>query len=553
MKTMCRALVASLVVALVSCSGGGGGDDGGGGGGGNQNPTGPGTVSGTALNSSTGAAASGVTVSVGSQTTTTNSQGAFTLSSVPAGNAVVTLTSNNFAMQARPVTVASGATTSVDVQMVPVAATVAFTPSVGGTLSVPGSTASVTLPAGGMVTSSGAAPSGSGTARLTPINPTLDPELMPGTYQVVSGNGTAQIESFGAFDMTFSDAAGNALNLASGQSATIRIPVASRSGSTPPPTIPLMYFNPSTGLWVQEGTATLQGTAPNQFYQGAVTHFSNWNADQIYNTSNITVCVRDSANQPVSGVRVTSDGIDYSGTASATTNAQGVAVVAMKRSAQATITARLGTRVSNTITISASQSAANFNVSTCLALGGGGSTAGLTVRLTWGANPSDLDSHLRGPNNIDVAWDSRGSLTALPFAQLDVDDITGFGPEVITVTRLARGTYTYYVHKFSGTGTQTGSPARVELRFGSQTQIFTPGPGELSNTPYWRVFSFTVNNDCSVTFTTLQTWSSTEPTVPAQSTQFCNTTSQLSDLALQEYGATVVRARAAAAVKPDKE
>lgn len=521
-----RAPAASLLLfALVSC--GGGGDSGpppSGGGGGGPAPA----ITGGAVNSSTGAAGSNVAVTAASQSTTTDAQGNFTLATVPAGDVLLLFRSDSYALQAREVTVVSGVTTSVSVQLVPVASTVVVDPTVANQLTVPGSLARVDLLAGSLQTAAGGAPITPVTARLTPINVSQESELLPGDYTVsLVPSGTAQFESFGAFDMTFTDAAGNALTLAVGQPATIRIPVGTRSAGPLPATTPLLFFDATTGLWVQEGTATLQGTAPNQYYEGTVTHFGNWSAGALYTASIITACLLDAGNQPVAGARLTSDGIDYSGNATATTNAQGVALVPMKRGAQATISATSGARVSNTATISAAQSASDFTLSPCLVLAAPNS--GMAIKLTWGAAPSDLDSHLKGPNNTHVDFTSLGSLTAAPFARLDVDDITSFGPEVVTITRLARGTYRYFVHNFSGSFTpgMTGSPARVELRFGANTQIHAPPAGEGANL-YWHVFDFTVAADCSVIITPANVWSAAEPANPSGSAtgEYCAATGQ---------------------------
>ena len=116
---------------------------------------------------------------------------------------------------------------------------------------------------------------------ITPINPAVDPTLMPGDFNGVSAGGGSPvpIESFGAMLIDIRDSSGTRYNLAPGKTSTIRIPLGTLS-STPPPTIPLFFFDESTGLWKEEGTATIQGIAPNQYYEGTVTHFSYWNADQ---------------------------------------------------------------------------------------------------------------------------------------------------------------------------------------------------------------------------------------------------------------------------------
>ncbi|OGC91119.1 MAG: hypothetical protein A2W25_08310 [candidate division Zixibacteria bacterium RBG_16_53_22] len=120
-------------------------------------------------------------------------------------------------------------------------------------------------------------------------------------------------------------------------------------------------------------------------------------------------------------------------------------------------------------------------------------------RLTWGENPSDLDSHLWTPlfgsNPYDsalahVCYYRNGSVDAPPYADLDVDDVTSFGPERVTIYQHFPGTYVYAVHHFSGTGTFFSSAAKVSLLKPDGTvQLFeappdVPGVGDGW---YWHV------------------------------------------------------------------
>ena len=515
-RILCGALTAWLACVLVSCGGGTGDSV-------DARPFSPPSnivpaptitgLLGLVVDSTNGTAVSGVTVTAGALSTITDTQGNFALPTIPNGSNVVSFTLNTYAPQSRTVQISSTIETSLIVQIVPNGALDPFDPATGGTLTVAGSTGQIDIPGNSLRRADGSAPSaGSATALLTPIRPSLDAFLLPGEYvvQPAAGGATAQFETFGGLDIRITDAGGTALtNLVA--PATIRIPVNSRN-TTLPPTLALMRFDSATGLWVEEGTATLQGVAPNQYYEGTVTRIATWTAGQIYTASIITACVHDQAGAPVGGARVNSDGVDYSGGGTATTNASGVALVPMKRGGAAVITGT-SPRSSNSGTISAGQSATDFTLTPCLIM----PTAGMTIRLTWGAQPFDLDSHLKGPNNMHVFFASRGSLSAAPFAALDVDDVTSFGPEVITILRLTQGTNEYFVHNFSGTFTpgQTGSPARVEVRVGSQIRIFFPGAGEASN-EYWRVFQFVVGTDCSVTINPLvNSWSATEPANPS--------------------------------------
>ncbi len=101
-------------------------------------------------------------------------------------------------------------------------------------------------------------------------------------------------------------------------------------------------------------------------------------------------------------------------------------------------------------------------------------TNAITIVLTWGASPSDLDSHLTGPNpdgsRFHVYYSSRGSLTSAPFANLDVDDVTSFGPETITITQMSAGTYRYSVHDFSN---RNSNPSSGLGSSGAKVQVYT--------------------------------------------------------------------------------
>lgn len=86
------------------------------------------------------------------------------------------------------------------------------------------------------------------------------------------------------------------------------------------------------------------------------------------------------------------------------------------------------------------------------------------IVLNWGAQPSDLDSHLTGDSTTvagrpryHVYYSNRvvrfGTDT---IAYLDHDDISSYGPETITIYRFFPGTLRYKIHDYSNRGT-TGS------------------------------------------------------------------------------------------------
>jgi hypothetical protein len=76
------------------------------------------------------------------------------------------------------------------------------------------------------------------------------------------------------------------------------------------------------------------------------------------------------------------------------------------------------------------------------------------IVLTWGLNPSDLDSHLTGPaiggDRFHVYFVNRTySEGGVTYAELDVDDVSSFGPETISIYEQIAGTYRYSVHDYT--------------------------------------------------------------------------------------------------------
>jgi hypothetical protein len=481
-----------------------------------------GALSGRAIDAATALGVPGVRVAVGNLSTTTDATGAFNLAAVPTGSRVTVLFSADTHAEAASITsVVTGRSSDVQVRMLKVGATVDVPAASGGTVTLAGSQARVVLPAAGLQAADGSLATGSVRVRLTPINPAVDSATMPGDFTTLVSGAARPIESFGALNVRLSDSNGAPLNLRSGQTASIRIPLASRSAIAPA-TIPLFFFDTSSGRWVQEGTATLAGTAPNQYYEGTVSHFSTWNADQVMNTVRVNMCVVDSTGARVAGATVFSDGVDYSGTSSATSDAAGNVSVAIRSNSQATVTSLSGSLLSNTVRVG--PFAVDSTVSTCLALGATGSV--VTMKLTWGASPEDLDSHLFAPDGSRVYFSNRGNLVAAPFANLDVDDTSSYGPEVVTITKLMVGTYKYAVNNYDGqaTGLFSASGARVELNVpGRPAELFVPpSTGESTTTNWWLLFEFDVDAACNITIRRSNAYAVDRPTSASSSTpRYC--------------------------------
>ena len=468
-----------------------------------------GNITGKIINYNDGSAIAGATVTSGGQSGVTDSDGNYTLSNVGySDRAIVNAEHNSFAKQSKIVSVSSTQdNVQLTLKMLPVDYEETFSPTSDRLIDDPASEASVAITANSLVDSNGDLPTGDVTAKLTVLDPSQVTDVMPGDFLTDdNASGLRQIESFGAATITFEDQNNNELNLSNGASSTVRIPVNTKN-STPKATIPLYYYDDSTGEWVQEGTASLVGSGDTAYYEGTVTHFSTWNCDDIYDRVLINGCVVDIDNNPISGITATSEGSNYSGSATTITDSNGLFSIYAKQNAQVILFASDSGRKSNTVTVSTGTD--DVDLTPCLIMG----DQNISVTLTWGDSPRDLDSHLVGPD-YHVYYSSRGSLSSAPYANLDVDDTTGQGPEVVSITRFSEpGVYTYSVRNYSGTFTpdMTGSPAKVELNLNGQVYLYTPPAGEESNR-VWNVFTLTVDSSNNVSVQTLGTWSSSVAT-----------------------------------------
>lgn len=138
--------------------------------------------------------------------------------------------------------------------------------------------------------------------------------------------------------------------------------------------------------------------------------------------------------------------------------------------------------------------------------------------LQWGGQPSDLDAHLSGPDGqfgrFHLFFANR-TQPPVPYANLDTDDTTSFGPETLTISKSAgafvAGDYHLWVHNYIGS-TFAGSSAVVTvLRVDPQgvptqltrqeVQFATGDPAD----DLWHVVDLDVGAGGSVAVTVVQT------------------------------------------------
>jgi len=148
------------------------------------------------------------------------------------------------------------------------------------------------------------------------------------------------------------------------------------------------------------------------------------------------------------------------------------------------------------------------------------------IVLTWGKDPVDLDSHLVGPGGNGGLFhtyysDKRYYYNDELMVDLDLDDVTSYGPETTTIRHLLPGTYYFYVHHYSGESTIKMSGAKIEVYQGSVSSptaqyVVEEGSG---NERYWMIFKMTVNEEGAASFETINEFTNNNPWYTLQTSQ----------------------------------
>ena len=127
-------------------------------------------------------------------------------------------------------------------------------------------------------------------------------DKMPGNLLGTRTDGsTSGMETYGMVNVELRGELGEKLQIATGHTTNISLPIAANQLDSAPATIPLWHFNENTGLWIEEGMSNRVGNR----YVGEVSHFTWWNNDCAYVVATLTTVVTNSDGTPVNGVRVT--------------------------------------------------------------------------------------------------------------------------------------------------------------------------------------------------------------------------------------------------------
>jgi hypothetical protein len=246
----------------------------------------------------------GATVTVGTNTATTNAYGIFEFrnKSISKNNTHVKVTKAGYFNGNRSMLATAGRTHQVRIKLQPKTTTGTVNAASGGVVTM-ASGSKVTFPANAIIDASGAAYTGTVNVAMAYINPTatdLASTLQGDLRGIATAGGERVLETYGMVGVELTTPAGQALKIANGKTAELSSPIPATLQAAAPTTIPLWHFDETKGRWVEEGSATKVGNN----YVGSVTHFSFWNYDIGANGVTLCVTVVTPSNQPLNNVPV---------------------------------------------------------------------------------------------------------------------------------------------------------------------------------------------------------------------------------------------------------
>ncbi len=251
-----------------------------------------------------GSPISGVLISAGSISSYSNSEGTFILSGVSGTSRVfVSATKSGYFKGSKGAIAENNGITKIELTLLENTPNFTANASTSNTLELSNGSG-VDLSPNSIQSSDGSAYSGSFQVAIVHLDPS-DPDFenkVPGgdLIGIDAASQEQQLLSYGMLLVQMTDNSGNELQIASGNTATIKMKVASTQLSSAPSSIPLWHFNETTGKWEEQGTATLQGDT----YVGTVSHFSTWNCDYAGSRATVRGIIRDCNGNILSGIRV---------------------------------------------------------------------------------------------------------------------------------------------------------------------------------------------------------------------------------------------------------
>ncbi|MBL7826222.1 MAG: carboxypeptidase regulatory-like domain-containing protein [Saprospiraceae bacterium] len=266
----------------------------------------------------------GAHVRAGGDLSVTDDNGVFRLKELrlEARNAKLFVNKIGYYDFSRAYFVENGSFQNVTIQLMKKEQTASFNAAAGGVIEVPGGPKLI-FPANAISTENGQSYSGGVRVYARYLDPT-DPNLnlyMPGDLRGIDADGQERaLMTYGMIGVELEGNGGQVLNIASGSSVELHMPVASAQAAGAPDRIPLWHYDLQQARWIEEGFVEKSG---NEFI-GKVSHFSFWNVDVSFSLVELSgkVYLGDSTNA-FSGAKIRLTMTSDSTSAYATTDAMG--------------------------------------------------------------------------------------------------------------------------------------------------------------------------------------------------------------------------------------
>ncbi len=231
-----------------------------------------------------GVAISGATVVVGSQTATTNTTGIVYFSSAlfSSGKNVIKVSKAGYFKANQTIEISNGNTYNISVTLTTKTVTGTFLGNAAATINATNG-GSIDFTANSIVDNVGNPYTGTVNVSAVYIasNASNASAILPNSFLGLNSSSQQKfVENHGTIIVELEGNSGQALQIATGSTAQIHMPVSSQDLASPPSTIPFYYFDESTGYWKEDGVGTLTGGTE---FVGTVSHFTWWMCPFVYN------------------------------------------------------------------------------------------------------------------------------------------------------------------------------------------------------------------------------------------------------------------------------
>lgn len=244
----------------------------------------------------------GASVNYGSTSETTDARGMFSFNNVTLDKytTTVTVTQPGYFKAFRSFS-ATPSRNFVSIKLLPKTLSGTVSSNTAGTVNLPNG-AEIGIQANSMIVkATGAAYTGQVKVFASYIDPTSADisSVVPGSFIGRDANNLYNLQSAGMIAVDLESPSGEPLQLATGTTASIKLPIPSSLLNKAPSTIDTWSLN-DQGVWKKEATASRSG----DYYQMQVTHFSFWNCDVPANAIYLTLHIQDQSGNALTNMLV---------------------------------------------------------------------------------------------------------------------------------------------------------------------------------------------------------------------------------------------------------